>query len=296
MIEECFTSSVLLIQPTEWQEGKRAVDGLSLTLVSNSSKKSGAGCSKPKANGLPWRSFPPPFIFHDFLARHEKRGGRLFQQRARLVGHMPSVTKKASKSSQPDASPQSFETLYRDHVDQIYRYAHRLCGEAESAKDLVQETFLNAYRGLKGFRGEARVSTWLYTIASRACMRMRRKRKGEPEHELSLDEFIPTSEGELRLQIPIDGLTPEEALQNKQLREALDRAINQLPKKYRMTLVLRDMEGLSAKEVGAIMGANERAVKSRLHRARLFVRKELSARGLSHENHQVGGERGGTVT
>ena len=121
--------------------------------------------------------------------------------------------------------PDEFDRLYRDHVDLIYRYAHRLCGEAESAKDLVQETFLNAYKGLKDFRGEAQVSTWLYTIASRACMRMRRKRKGQPEHELSLDEFVPTSEGEFRLQIPMDGLSPEEALQNKELRQALDQAI-----------------------------------------------------------------------
>jgi len=188
--------------------------------------------------------------------------------------------------------PAGFNQLYRDHVDLVYRYAHRLCGEVESAKDLVQETFLNAYRGLKDFRGEAQVSTWLYTIASRACMRMRRKRKGEPERELSLDEFIPTSEGEFRLQIPMDGLSPEEALQNKELREALDHAIDKLPKKYRMTLVLRDMEGLSAKEVGTIMGVNERAVKSRLHRARLFVRRELSARGITHHEERQGDSGG----
>jgi len=187
---------------------------------------------------------------------------------------------------------EGFDRLYRDHVDLIYRYAHRLCGETEAAKDLVQETFLNAYQGLKDFRGESKVSTWLYTIASRACIRMRRKRKGEPEHELSLEEFVPTSEGEFRLQIPMDGLSPEEALQNKELREALDQAINQLPKKYRMALVLRDMEGLSAKEVGAIMGVNERAIKSRLHRARLFVRRELSDRGITqHDNEKTGGSR-----
>lgn len=192
----------------------------------------------------------------------------------------------------PAQGPDEFDTLYRDHVDLIYRYAHRLCGETEAAKDLVQETFLNAYRGLKNFRGEARISTWLYTIASRACMRMRRKRKGEPEHELSLDEFVPTSEGEFRLQIPTEGLSPEEALQNKELRQALDQAIDKLPKKYRMVLILRDMEDVSAKEVGTIMGLNERAVKSRLHRARLFVRRELSARGIIDENdHKSGGLR-----
>lgn len=185
----------------------------------------------------------------------------------------------ASSSSDPQ-SAENFDTLYKDHVELMYRFAYRLCGEPEAAKDLVQETFLNAYRGLARFRGDAQISTWLYTIASRTCLRMRRRRKGAPERELSLEEFIPTSDGEFHLQIPIDGLSPEAALQNKQLREALDTAINQLPKKYKMVLVLRDMEGLSAKEVGAIMGLNERAVKSRLHRARLFVRRELSARGL----------------
>ena len=192
----------------------------------------------------------------------------------------PTIRRSPASSSSDPHSAKNFDTLYKDHVDLMYRFAHRLCGEPEAAKDLVQETFLNAYRGFDKFRGDAQISTWLYTIASRACLRMRRRRKGAPERELSLEEFIPSSDGEFRLQIPIEGLSPEAALQNKQLREALDAAINRLPKKYKMVLVLRDMEGLSAKEVGAIMGLNERAVKSRLHRARLFVRRELSARGL----------------
>lgn len=195
----------------------------------------------------------------------------------------------ASRSAGRDGhEAEAFDRLYRDHVDRIYRFAQRLCGQADDAKDLVQDTFLNAYRGLKHFRGEAQLSTWLYAIASRACIRMRRKRKGEPERELSLEEFIPTSEGEFRLQIPTEGLTPEEALANKELRGGLQDAIRKLPKKYRLVLVLRDMEGLSAKEVGSIMGLNERAVKSRLHRARLFVRRELSARGLGLRAAQAG--------
>ena len=178
-----------------------------------------------------------------------------------------------------------FDRLYRDHVDRIYRFAQRLCGQVEDAQDLVQDTFLNAYRGLEGFRGDAQVSTWLYRIAARACLRQRRKRKVEPARELSLDEFIPTSEGEFRLQVPTDGLSPEEALENKELKRALHQAIQKLPNKYRVVLVLRDMEGLTAKEVGTIMGLNERAVKSRLHRARLFVRRELSARGIGEPSH-----------
>ena len=78
------------------------------------------------------------------------------------------------------------------------------------------------------------------------------------------------------LQVPGSDLTPEERLEHKQLRRSLFTAVHKLPKKYRMVLVLRDMEGLSAKEVGAVMGLTERAVKSRLHRARLFVRHELN--------------------
>src|SRR5690242_12134018 len=168
----------------------------------------------------------------------------------------------AHPAPRPPQSPEAFDTLYREHVDLVYRYAYRLCGEAETAKDLVQETFLNAYRGLQQFRSDAKISTWLYTIASRACLRMRRKRKGAPERELSLEEFVPTSEGEFRLQIPIEGLTPQQALENKELREALDHAINKLSKKYRMTLVLRDMEGLSTDEAAAIMGLTARAPSS----------------------------------
>jgi RNA polymerase sigma-70 factor (ECF subfamily) len=201
----------------------------------------------------------------------------------RRTGHRTEVPSSQPSSASP-APDDEFDRIYRDYVDLIYRFAYRLCGETEAAQDIVQETFLNAYRGFKDFRGDARLSTWLYTIASHACMRMRRKRKGEPDRELSLEEFIPASDGEFRLQIPVEGLSPEQALQNKELRRILNHAISRLPPKYRMVLVLRDMEGLSAKEVGAIMQLNERAVKSRLHRARLFVRKELSAKGLSRHS------------
>lgn len=193
------------------------------------------------------------------------------------------ATRAAGDGHGPDVA--AFDRIYQDNIDRMYRFAFRLCGQEDDAKDLVQETFLNAFRGLKDFRGEAQPSTWLYTIAVRACSRMRRRRKGEPERELSLEEFIPTTEGEFRLQIPTEGLSPQAALENKELRDNLYEAIRRLPKKYRMVLVLRDMEGLSAKEVGAVMGLNERAVKSRLHRARLFVRRELSAKGFGEPVH-----------
>ncbi len=187
------------------------------------------------------------------------------------------MKKPARDGAAADAqSVAAFDRLYREHVDRMYRFAQRLCGSPDDAKDLVQETFLSAYRSLKNFRGESGVSTWLYTIAAHACQRMRRKRKGEPERELSLDALISTPDGDMPLQIPGEDLSPEARLQYKELRHSLFSAVHQLPKKYRMVLVLRDMEGLSAREVGAVMGLTERAVKSRLHRARLFVRHELT--------------------
>ena len=191
---------------------------------------------------------------------------------------MPSRSSKQSRDSAAadGKAAAAFDRLYRDHVDRMYRFAQRLCGSPEDAKDLVQETFLSAYRSLKDFRGESSVSTWLYTIAAHACQRMRRKRKGEPERELSLDALIPTADGDMPLQVPGEDLSPQERLEYKELRHSLFSAVHQLPKKYRMVLVLRDMEGLSAREVGAVMGLTERAVKSRLHRARLFVRHELN--------------------
>lgn len=175
---------------------------------------------------------------------------------------------------------QDFEKIYREHADRLFAFGQKLCGHVEDAKDLVQETFLNAYRGMKDFRGEAKVSTWLYAIAARVCIRKRRKKKDAPDRELSLEEFLPTDKGEFRLQPVADGLDPEQALQNKELKNALEDAIQALPRRYRLVLVLRDMEGLSAREVGSIIGLNERAVKSRLHRARLFVRQRLSQKGI----------------
>ncbi len=178
------------------------------------------------------------------------------------------------------AGEHDFDAIYREHADKLFAFGQKICGHVEDAKDLVQERFLNAYRGLDRFRGEAKISTWLYAIAARVCIRKRRKKKDAPDRELSLDEFLPTEEGELRLQPVAVGLDPEQALQNKELKDALEGAVQALPKHYRLVLVLRDMEGLSAKEVGGIMGLNARAVISRLHRARLFVRQRLSQKGI----------------
>jgi RNA polymerase sigma-70 factor, ECF subfamily len=172
---------------------------------------------------------------------------------------------------------EAFEELFRRHADRIHGFSYRMCRHLEDAQDVLQETFLAAFHGLKHFKGKARITTWLYKIASRVCLKKRRKGKHEPRRELSLDEWMPISEeSEGPLQIADWSRSPFEDLQQKELRRVLDEAIASLPGEYRIVLVLRDMEGLSARETGRVLGISVTAVKSRLHRARLFVREKLS--------------------
>lgn len=171
----------------------------------------------------------------------------------------------------------AFEKLFDRYADRIHGFTYKMCRHLEDAQDVLQETFLTAFKNLKGFKGKAQFTTWLYKIASSICLKKRRKGKYEPKQELSLEEYLPGSDGnEMPLQITDWSRTPMEELQKKEFRQVLDQAIMDLPKDYRIVLILRDMEGLSAKEVSQVLGISTAAVKSRLHRARLFVREKLS--------------------
>jgi RNA polymerase sigma-70 factor (ECF subfamily) len=173
--------------------------------------------------------------------------------------------------------PAAFEELFHRYADRIHGFSYRMCQHREDAQDVLQETFLAAFKSLKEFKGRARLTTWLYKIASSACLKKRRKGKHEPRQIFSLDEFLPAAhEGEGHLQMVDWSHSPVMTLQQKEMRRALDQTIGELPKEYRVVLVLRDMEGLPAQEVGKILGISVAAVKSRLHRARLFVREKLS--------------------
>lgn len=172
----------------------------------------------------------------------------------------------------------AFLLLVERYEGRIYNFAARMCRSREQAWDVLQETFVGALRGVRDFRGDARLSTWLFKIAANACLRMKRRRKGEPERELSLEDFMPKSAGEAGAALVDPGETPEAALLRTDLRERLDAGIAALPPAYRAVLVLRDLEGLSAAETAEALGLEIAAVKSRLHRARLFLRERLAAR------------------
>ncbi|OFX25919.1 MAG: RNA polymerase subunit sigma-24 [Anaeromyxobacter sp. RBG_16_69_14] len=161
--------------------------------------------------------------------------------------------------------------LLERHQRRVFRFGMKMCGGEEDAKDVLQETLIAAARGIQDFRGASSVSTWLYTIARSFCIKTRRTSKFAPGHLESLEDRA-REVGDL----PDAGRGPEEAAAGSQMREALQDAISSLDPMYREVLVLRDVEGLSAPEVGEILGLSVEAVKSRLHRARVAVRQHIA--------------------
>jgi RNA polymerase sigma-70 factor (ECF subfamily) len=166
----------------------------------------------------------------------------------------------------------ALEALLVRYQPHLYRFGLRMCGNVEDAGDVAQESLISMARSLRDFRGDSSVSSWLYTIARRFCLKKRRRSKFAPAREDSLD--APETDGGERLADP--ALNPEEQAANRELATVLTHAIDALDPSHREVLVLRDVEGLSAPEVAKILGVSVDAVKSRLHRARVAVRHELA--------------------
>jgi RNA polymerase sigma-70 factor (ECF subfamily) len=142
----------------------------------------------------------------------------------------------------------------------IYRFGLRMCGDEESAREVLQETMLAAFRHLPGFRGDAALSTWLYQIARSCCIKARRGARPTT----TLDEHVPDP-----------APAPDLQVHAREIGAALATAIAALPTDQREVLVLRDVEGLSAEEAARVIGIEVGALKSRLHRARMALRESL---------------------
>jgi len=167
--------------------------------------------------------------------------------------------------------PAAFDLFVKRYGDRLYGFSMRMCGEREDARDTVQETLLQAFRSLKSLKEPKALRSWLYRVASNACLMRRRKGKFEPERELSLEELMPQEGEEASVEIP------EEKLLRDELRLKVREAIRALPPQYRVVLVLRDMEQLSTREAAEALDLPESTIKIRLHRARLGVRKQLES-------------------
>lgn len=178
-----------------------------------------------------------------------------------------------------DGDRSAFDALVRRTWADTYSLAFRLTGNAEDARDVCQEAYLRAYRGLRRFRGDARFTTWLYRItancASTQLGRRRRHRHEELDEDLELSDLSPS-------------IDPVRRSESASLRDAVQKALAALPPKLRTVVVLRDIYDLSHEVIAAELGISVSAAKVRLHRARhrlrddVFLRSE--AEGRSHDD------------
>ncbi|BBO84718.1 RNA polymerase sigma factor [Desulfosarcina ovata subsp. sediminis] len=176
-----------------------------------------------------------------------------------------------------DGRQELFFELVRRYEKSLYNFGLRMCGNPSDAEDMVQDTFLNVFRYLKGFRYETKFKNWLYRVATSACLKKKRRSKFAPERELSLDEFLPADESAVSKEVPSWASQPLTQVLDEELGGIIRNALLELPEKYRLVIVLRDVEGFSTQEAAEILDLTPSNIKVRLHRARLFLREALRA-------------------
>jgi RNA polymerase sigma-70 factor, ECF subfamily len=171
----------------------------------------------------------------------------------------------------------AFEALVRRYERWVFTLALRMVGDRADAEDIAQEAFLKAYRGLAGFRGGSRFSTWLYAIASHHCLnhlasresRMRRARRAD--NPSRADGETPSAVERLADESP----GPDAVLERRDLRRMIQRELLQLTEEHRIVLVLRDIQAMSYEDIAENLGLELGTVRSRLHRARMELKARL---------------------
>jgi len=192
------------------------------------------------------------------------------------IDNEPELVRRAQNGDK-----QAFSLLVKQYESTVYGFAFKVCRNEEKAAETLQDTFVNVYRKLDQFNGKAKFSTWLYQIVTNNCL-MKRRRSKLDESSVSIDSSENGAEDSEREGegAPLHALvslkhTPQDEMVNKELREILDTAILKLPMEQRIVFVLRDVEGRSSEETAKILKLSAPAVKSRLHRARVFLRAQL---------------------
>lgn len=190
----------------------------------------------------------------------------------------------------------AIRSLFDSHGSKLYMLATRLCGNAEDARDMVQDVFLQAFRKWHTFKGQSSASTWLYAIAARAC-RSRRRRKGGTDRRMpAVSQLLPWTERtnlDLSAEAFLDSrgardvstgqplqreATPQQRAIERESALAVHAAILTLPERFRVPLVLKEMLELSVEDVASALGLKPDTVKTRVHRARLHLRKAILSR------------------
>lgn len=174
----------------------------------------------------------------------------------------------------------AFTALMKNHSSLVLNFAHKVCRDRSKAEETLQDTFINVYQKLSQFDGRSKFSTWLYSIVTNNCLMKRRRRKIDEMMEV-YDELPGGGDNGESETVPVAIVdwenTPTRKLLNSELREHLDGAILKLPIEYRLVFVLRDLEEKSNEETAAILNISVEATKSRLRRARAFLRQQLAS-------------------
>ena len=207
----------------------------------------------------------------------------------KLIGHSYKArSREINLSSVPDErlielyinerDQSAFEVIFNRYVDKVYGIALRVTRDPDQSEEILQEVFITLIRKAESFRGEAKFSTWLYRVTMNASLMHLRGEK-KYESDISLDEYVPYDEkGTLmgRIKSKDWSSRPDIIIYSKEALKIIDDAVNELPESFRAVFHLRDIEGLSNEECSRILDISVPAVKSRLHRARLFLRDKLS--------------------
>jgi RNA polymerase sigma-70 factor, ECF subfamily len=173
----------------------------------------------------------------------------------------------------------AFTQLVKRYESLVYSFAFKMCRDEDKASETWQDTFINVFRKLHQFDGRSKFTTWLYSIVANTCKMRRRQRKID-RASISID-LPPDSHDDPNSDQPAQTIaswkdTPLDSVMDKELRTLMDDAIQKLPYDYKVVFVLRDVEGMSAEETGKILKLSVPAVKSRLRRARVFLREQLN--------------------
>lgn len=177
---------------------------------------------------------------------------------------------EAARQGDQDA----FEQLVRAYEKRVFALTLRMCGNPEDAAEAAQEAFLAVWQGLKFFRGESSFSTWLYRLASNACVDLLRR---EGRHRAAAGPSL--DDEELRLETADPAPTPQEAAERAELRRQIENGLRALPAEYRQVLILREMHQLSYEEIGQTLSLDPGTVKSRISRGRKRLQKFLIESG-----------------
>ena len=182
----------------------------------------------------------------------------------------------------------AFEDIVRANEATVYRLALRQLGNREDAEDAAQEVFLKAYTGLASFRGDSKLSVWLYRITGNVCTDMLRRRRETVSLSQENDEGEP-----LELELPDERFDPAALTERKDLRERIGAALNALPPEAREILLLRELGGASYDEIAETLGLDLGTVKSRIFRARkkLCALLDGNFSGDAASKEKKGGER-----